>query len=418
MSKQLKLGEIDLARKQAAREVFQPSQPIRTQELLIGRERPLARTLDALATPGRSPFIYGVRGVGKTSLAQTAAHLYNWSGAEPIYEACASGTAFANIVTRVARKLMRLPHFRTQKKAITEVKVGPAVAQLVHRIEKTDEYLTRLDVADAVDLFNALVSPKDEPIVVVLDEIDVAGDGLRQDLAYFIKQVGDQECRLRFIFAGIAETTEELLAHHASASRYLATIELQPLKLGELHQIATSGFAKLGLNCADRMAWRIASLSDGFAHFTHLLGLKLAVEAIDNREQSLSSELFAQSVRDAVEDSAAFLQTAYRQAVQKYQDKYEPVLWAAADHWELLRSTEHMYEAYLRICKDLNAAPQDRSAFSSILFQLKQESHACVLRSDRRSWYQFSQAMMRGYCRIVAESKGVAVGVDYMKQQP
>jgi hypothetical protein len=113
--------------------------------------------------------------------------------------------------------------------------------------------------------------------------------------------------------------------------------------------------------------------------------------------------------------SAAFLKTAYEQAVKKYQDKYEPALWAAADHWELLRSTEHMYDSYQRICADLKIQPQDRSSFSSILFQLKQDAHGSILKSDRRSWYQFTQAMMRGYCRIVAHSKMVEVGLDYMK---
>lgn len=416
MGKLLHLGQ-ESTGKDLARQIFQPSQPIRTQELLVGREKSLERTLDALSTPGRSPFIYGVRGVGKTSLAQTAAYLFNWAGADPIYVSCTPDSGFGTVVTRIARKLMKLPHYRKLKSTLTEVRVGPAVAQLVHRVEKTDEYLTRLDVADAVDLLNALVPAGEERMVAVVDELDVANQGLKRELAYFIKQVGDQECRLRFIFAGIAKNTEELLEHHASASRYIATIELEPLKLGELHKVASSGFGKVGLKCPDRMAWRIAALSDGFAHFTHLLSLKLAIRTLDEGATDCTGDLFARSVEDAVEDSAAFLRTAYDHAVQKYQDKYEPVLWAAADHWELFRSTEHMYESYLNICGKLKVAPQDRSGFSTMLFALKQKNHGEVLRSDRRSWYQFSQAMMRGYCRIVAESKGVEIGLDYMKQR-
>jgi uncharacterized protein len=412
---QLQLGVDTSAEKKLARETFQPSQPIRSQEHLVGRAASLARTLDALSTPGRSPFIYGVRGVGKTSLAQTAAYLFNWAGAEPIYIACVPDMGFGSVVTRIARKLMKLPYFRASKKSFTEVKVGPAVAQLLHRIEKADEYITRLEVADAVDLFNTLAPPEGQKTVVIVDELDVANASLKAELAYFIKQIGDQECRLGFIFAGIAENTAELLDEHASASRYMATIELQPLRIGELHQIVMTGFEKLKLSCPERLAWRIACLSDGFAHFTHLLCLKLAIRAIDENARELTPEVFSAALNDAIEDSAAFLRSAYDQAVQKYQDKYEPVLWAAADHWELLRSTEHMYESYLRVCRDLDQVAQDRSDFSTILFQLKQEKHASVLKSDRRSWYQFTQAMMRGYCRIVAHSKGIEVGLDYMK---
>jgi uncharacterized protein len=416
MSFQLQLGVDHSEDKKLAREIFQPSQPVRTQEYLVGRSHSLERTLDALSTPGRSPFIYGVRGVGKTSLAQTAGYLFNWSGSEPIYVACVPELSFGSVITMIARKLMRMPFFLTSKKTFTEVKVGPAVFQLLRRIEKTDEYVTRIEVADAVDLFNTLAPPVGQKTVVILDELDVANSALKSQLAHFIKQIGDQECRLSFIFAGIAENTSELLEGHASASRYIATIELQPLKLGELHKIVTTGFAKLKLSCPDRLAWRIACLSDGFAHFTHLLCLKLAIHAINEEQTDLTADLFAVALTDAIEDSAAFLRSAYDQAVQKYQDKYEPVLWAAADHWELLRSTEHMYDSYLRICKDFNVAPQGRTDFSSILFQLKQPSHATVLKSDRRSWYQFTQAMMRGYCRIIAQSKKIDVGVDYMKE--
>ncbi len=416
MGTQLGLGREPAGEKNKARQIFQPSQPIRTQELLVGREVPLERTLEALRTPGRSPFIYGVRGVGKTSLAQTAAHLFNWSGAEPIYVSCMPEVGFASVVTRIARKLMGLSHFRKARKKITQVTVGLAVAQLVHRIEKTDEYLTRLEVADAVDLFNALV-PESEDMVAVVDELDVASAQLKRELAYFIKQVGDQECRLRFIFAGIAKNTEELLEHHASASRYIATIELEPLKLGELKRVAESGFQNLNISCPERLTWRIAALSDGFAHFTHLLCLKLAVRTLNEGAVACDAELFAASILDAIQDSEAFLKTSYNHAVQKYQDKYEPVLWAAADHWELLRSTEHMYDSYRRICGDLGVDAQDRTSFSQMLFQLKQKSHGAVLKSDRRSWYQFTQAMMRGYCRIVAQSKSVDVGIDYMKQR-
>lgn len=414
MSDQLRLGSDGGSAKELARQVFQPSQPIRRQELLVGRVAPLERTLDALSTPGRSPFIYGVRGVGKTSLAQTASYLFNWSGVDPIYISCTPDTSWGGVVTRVARKLMKLPHYRTIRRELTEVKVGPAVAQLIHRIEKTDEYVNRLDSGDAVDLFNTLAPRNDEKMVVIIDELDMASPAFKADLAYFIKQVGDQESRLSFIFAGIAENASELLESHGSASRYIATIELQPLLLGELVEIVTHGFERLGISVPDRLARRIACLSDGFAHFTHLLCLKSAMRVIGQGKGQLDGETFALALGDAIEDSAVFLSDSYRQAVQKYQDKYEPVIWAAADHWELLRSTEHMYDSYLRICDDLRTTPQDRSSFSSLLYQLKQPAHGAILKSDRRSWYQFTQAMMRGYCRIIAASKKVDVGIEYM----
>jgi uncharacterized protein len=53
--------------------VLSPSNAIQTPELLHGRAKQLEEIRRALYSPGRQIFIYGHRGVGKTSLAQTAA---------------------------------------------------------------------------------------------------------------------------------------------------------------------------------------------------------------------------------------------------------------------------------------------------------------------------------------------------------
>lgn len=75
-------------RRDAANAVFHPSQPIRSPEMLFGRHTQLQRTMTSLETPGRSVFIYGERGVGKTSLAQTAAYMVNSSETEPVFLSC------------------------------------------------------------------------------------------------------------------------------------------------------------------------------------------------------------------------------------------------------------------------------------------------------------------------------------------
>jgi uncharacterized protein len=51
-----------------------PSEEIRTPERLFGRDKNLTAINRALNSAGRQIFIYGDRGVGKTSLAVTAAY--------------------------------------------------------------------------------------------------------------------------------------------------------------------------------------------------------------------------------------------------------------------------------------------------------------------------------------------------------
>ena len=55
-------------------ELVSPAQPIQSIENLQGRTKELARIEKALFAPGRHIFIYGDRGVGKSSLAAAAAN--------------------------------------------------------------------------------------------------------------------------------------------------------------------------------------------------------------------------------------------------------------------------------------------------------------------------------------------------------
>jgi len=72
-------------------------------ELLKGRQRQLGRALDGLEVPGRSLFIYGERGVGKTSLAQTVAHSINSSDTHPVLYGCTPDTTFSRLIAQIVR---------------------------------------------------------------------------------------------------------------------------------------------------------------------------------------------------------------------------------------------------------------------------------------------------------------------------
>jgi UDP-N-acetylmuramate-alanine ligase len=99
------------------------------------------------------------------------------------------------------------------------------------------------------------------------------------------------------------------------------------------------------------------------------------------------------------------------------------VLWAVADHWELYRSTREIYKSYVRICKDLDKNGEhvevvDRPKLSKMLHNLKQPTHGEALVSNRKSWFKIRISMLRGYCRMVAASKNIAVGLNYLESRP
>jgi hypothetical protein len=105
--------------------------------------------------------------------------------------------------------------------------------------------------------------PKQDRIrrVIIVDELDATNDPVfRSDMAYFIKQLGDAQAHLKFIFAGIAENVSELLVHHESAQRCMATIKLDRLPMDVLHDIIVEGLKQIGgSSVKDTTAYRVAN---------------------------------------------------------------------------------------------------------------------------------------------------------------
>src|ERR1700687_5511630 len=109
------LGFDDLGLKNVLAENLTPSDFIKTRERLFGREPSLTTIDRAFSSPGRQIFIYGDRGVGKTSLAQTTAYLHTGIENPPIYVMCGRTNNFSqtiqaigNAVVPVEKRLERL----------------------------------------------------------------------------------------------------------------------------------------------------------------------------------------------------------------------------------------------------------------------------------------------------------------------
>src|SRR5689334_13128825 len=83
---------------QALNAVLSPSNPIRREELLQGREKQLKQIERAIAVRGRSIFVWGPRGVGKTSVAQTSAFAHHPAGTTPILLTCDKNTSAGRLV--------------------------------------------------------------------------------------------------------------------------------------------------------------------------------------------------------------------------------------------------------------------------------------------------------------------------------
>lgn len=92
---------------------IRPAQPIDSPELLQGRSlllRDLSRTLNSA---GMHVFVYGERGIGKTSIALTAAKAFVKK--EPPYVGCDENSTFSGLVTDICAGLLQQPYLKTDE---------------------------------------------------------------------------------------------------------------------------------------------------------------------------------------------------------------------------------------------------------------------------------------------------------------
>ena len=121
-----------------------------------------------------------------------------------------------------------------------------------------------------------------------------------------------------------------------------------------------------------------------------------------------------EAVREALGSVESRLRTAYDVATKKDQNSYQEVLWAVADHFELERNNRRIYnESYKRVMADLRRPALTFDDFQARMSNLKSARHGAILSSNRRGWVHFSENLIRGYVRLVAESKDVRLALEH-----
>lgn len=400
------------------REFVRPSEPIDSFEHLVGRTKQRDGIEEAINSGGRHIFIYGDRGAGKTSLAQTIAFEHNPANHSPVLVACGSKTTFGSIVKEIATQLSG-----RSRLLATETSVGGTASALGvglnSAMKSTERSLEALDLNMATGLILESAMHRLGRSIVVIDEFENLPS--LEDRALFAelaKQLSDRRVPVTLVFCGIGKSLEDLLQGHGSAHRYLyeAQLPTPPLNFGGCWQILDSAADALSVTVNEDSRLRIAQVSDGFPHYVHLICEKLFWLAFRREEiiSTLTPEHYMEAVTDALHGVEARLRNAYEKAVMKQRDEFQEVLWSVADHFELERNIHSVYaNSYERIMTELGRKPVLEIEFARRLSALKSKAHGNMLTSSRRGWVKFSENLIRGYVRLVAGANGVRLALEH-----
>nr|WP_225953716.1 ATP-binding protein [Kibdelosporangium phytohabitans] len=277
------------------REIYTPYRPVRTRDLLFGREAEVVAVVEALNTPGRHAFVCGERGVGKTSLAAVVATLLTDATSLPhTVKRCDPADTFESVLERpltalgvdVHRIESTVQHTRARN---TNVSIGTTGIKKERQLAVGALYRPdgRVGVAEAAEHLKAAAG------LLVVDEADAITDPtVLTKVATLIKHLSDLGSPFKVLIVGTPETAAALTTTHPSARHCVKTVTLRPLATDALGHLVRTGGEALGFAFADEVVAGIARASAGHPHFAHLLALTCAEKAVvDGRRDIAPADL-------------------------------------------------------------------------------------------------------------------------------
>ena len=302
---------------------FTPRRPISLPDLLAGRLDLLYRLLDDIATPSQHVLLYGNRGVGKTSIARVLGVLSQEvdepKGRRSIIVSCDSNDSYGSIWRKVFQEVL-----------LAERQLGfeqHHERSIVGRWNPDDTIVTPNDV-------RLLIEALPNPATIIIDEFDriqTEGEASRL-MTDTIKLFSDNGTPCSIVLVGVGQSIEHLISAHESVSRNVDYVPVDPLEPSELAQIIQKGLHNATMTFDDGLDSKIAQLSQGYPHYTHLLGQWAGRRAVERGSQHVASSDLKAAIPSSIRSAAGSIRVEYDRATDSTQPKnlFKEVLLACA----------------------------------------------------------------------------------------
>jgi len=395
--------------------VLHPSGNIFLPDQLKGRDKPLRDMLDCFETPGAQPFIWGPRGVGKTSLGHTSCELHSDVVQFSTAIACEKNTTISQLLTDIVRGVVQKNKVLLKDKKLMGSLSGFGL-ELSAQSGGIRESFEIQSPNHAVALLNTIFPISNFPDripVVIVDEYDLLENKETHSMiSSILKQISVDGLRVKFVFCGVAKDLNELLGSHESVERYVYGVELNPLSHDAVWEIVNDVENVFNVVFNHGQKVRISQISAGYAHFAHLILKNIILRAYENkfRGKNITDDLYKEGVHASAEQAATRLKTAYERATKRGTDRYIEVLWATANDIHLDRQFKDIlndYESIMKQRPERSGYDTTKNNGTDLRNALNALHKTGFLKKAKSGWYEFSDPMFRSYVRMIADREGV-----------
>jgi Cdc6-like AAA superfamily ATPase len=395
--------------------VFTPASPVNVSDLFAGRKEQLRRVVDAINQSGQHAVVFGERGVGKTSLANILSSALVRPG-QSFYAPrvnCDSedtfGTVWIKVFNRIAQMLEETGTFgqdENGEEGYDHDDDDVVLDRIYGLMDTIDDSITPGLIVHHLSRLS-----RSAGIVPILDEFDrLQRSDTRRAIADTIKGLSDSTTDSTLIVVGVADSVDDLIAGHESIERNLVQIQMPRMSPAELEEILDKGTSRLGMTIEKSAKSRIATLSRGLPHYTHLLGGHASRDAIKDQRSNITEEDVRDAIHLSIDDVQQSIRNAYHKAVYSAHSDaiYKQVLAACA----MAEASELGWFPASAVREPLSkfmGKPYDIPNYARHLGVFCDEERGCILQKTgkpNRYRFRFSNPLMQPYAVL----KGMADG--------
>jgi hypothetical protein len=247
--------------------------------------------------------------------------------------------------------------------------------------------------------------------IIVIDELDRIEDKRTTKLlADTIKTLSDHSVDCTLILVGVADSVDTLIEQHQSVERALVQIRMPRMNRGELMKIIENGSKHSGLSVDIAASEKIALVSQGLPHYTHLLALHAFQAALLRDSCHVEVTDVSAAIQRALDRAQQSVISAHHQATNSpKQNLYPQVLLACA-----MAKTDNLgYFAAMDVREPMSQVmgkPYDIPAFSQHLNAFCEENRGPILQkagAPRRYRFRFMNPLMQPYVLMDGVRRGL-----------